>query len=60
MNKDQKEGQVENIKGRVKQAVGSVTGDKDKEADGASERTGGAIKKAFGDLKHDIAKKIDK
>lgn len=60
MNKDQKSGSVENLKGRVKQAVGIVTGDKEKESTGASERAGGALKKAVGDLKHDLAKKIDK
>ena len=37
-----------------------VTGDKDKESEGASERASGAVKKAVGDLKHDLAKKLDK
>lgn len=60
MNKDQKDGQSANIKGRVKQAVGIITGDKDKESEGASERAGGAVKKAVGDLKHGIAKKLEK
>jgi len=60
MNRDQKEGRVENIKGRAKQAVGIVTGDKDKESQGASERAGGAVKKAVGDLKHGLAKKLDR
>jgi uncharacterized protein YjbJ (UPF0337 family) len=59
MNKDQKNGAVENIKGRVKQAAAIITGNKDKEAEGASERAGGAVKKAVGDLKHGIAKKLD-
>jgi uncharacterized protein YjbJ (UPF0337 family) len=60
MNKDQKDGTAENIKGRVKQAAGIVTGNRDRESHGASERAGGAVKKAVGDLKHDIAKKLDK
>lgn len=60
MNRDQKEGRVENVKGRVKQAAGIITGNKDKESEGASERAGGAVKKALGDLKHGIAKKLDK
>jgi uncharacterized protein YjbJ (UPF0337 family) len=59
MNKDQKNGAVENIKGRVKQAVGIVSGNKEKESEGASERAGGAVKKAVGDLKHGLAKRID-
>ncbi len=60
MNKDQKDGAAENIKGRVKQAAGIVTGNKDQESQGASERASGAVKKAVGDLKHGIAKKLDK
>ena len=42
-----------------KQAVGIVTGDKKQESDGASERLKGAGKKAFGDVKHGIAKKLE-
>lgn len=60
MNQDQKEGHIDNIKGRVKEAAGIITGDKAKEAEGASQRAGGAVKKAVGDLKHGIAKKLDK
>ena len=60
MNKDQKEGLAQNIKGRVKEATGVLTGDKDKESDGATERAKGAVKKAVGDVKHGIAKKLDK
>jgi uncharacterized protein YjbJ (UPF0337 family) len=59
MNKDQKNGAVENIKGRVKQAAAIITGNKDKETEGASERASGALKKAVGDLKHGVAKKLD-
>lgn len=60
MNKDQKDGAAQNIKGRVKQAAGIVTGNKDQESQGASERASGAVKKAVGDLKHGVAKKLDK
>jgi uncharacterized protein YjbJ (UPF0337 family) len=59
MNKDQRTGREQDVKGRVKQAVGIVTGNKDKEADGAAERAVGAAKKAVGDLKHKVAKKIE-
>jgi uncharacterized protein YjbJ (UPF0337 family) len=60
MNKDQKDGAAENLKGRVKQAAGIVTGNKDRESQGATERASGAVKKAVGDLKHGLAKKLDK
>jgi len=59
MNKDRTSGAAQNIKGRVKEAAGILTGNKDKESEGASERTAGAVRKTVGDLKHKIAKKID-
>ena len=57
MNKDQKEGTEENVKGRAKEAVGAASGDAKKEAEGAAERVAGAVKKAVGDLKHKFSKK---
>ncbi len=60
MNKDQRDGAIENLKGRAKQAVGIVTGDNKAESQGAVERAGGAMKKAVGDLKRGIAKRLDK
>jgi uncharacterized protein YjbJ (UPF0337 family) len=59
MNRDQKEGRFESLKGRIKQAAGSLTGDKAKEGEGASERATGAVKKAFGDLKERLTKKLE-
>ena len=59
MNKDQREGTVQNIKGRAKQAAGVVTGNKNAEAEGAADRAKGAVRKAFGDVKRGIAKKTD-
>jgi uncharacterized protein YjbJ (UPF0337 family) len=60
MNKDQTSGTAQNIKGRVEQAAGVLTGNKDRESEGASERAVGAVRKAVGDLKHKVAKKIDR
>jgi uncharacterized protein YjbJ (UPF0337 family) len=60
MNKDQKEGLGQNIKGRVREATGVLTGDRDKESEGAVERAKGAVKKTVGDVKHNVAKKLDK
>ena len=59
MNKDQRRGAVQHIKGRVKQAAGVLTGDKDAESEGAADRAQGAVRKAFGDAKHGVAKKLD-
>lgn len=48
MNRDQREGRFENLKGRFKQAVGVATGDKAQEAEGATERAKGSLKEATG------------
>lgn len=37
MNKDQIKGKAENLKGRAKEAVGAVTGDKATQVEGAIE-----------------------
>jgi uncharacterized protein YjbJ (UPF0337 family) len=60
MNKDQSKGTVDNIKGRVKEAAGALTGDKKTQAEGLAERVKGAAQKKVGDLKHDAARTIEK
>ena len=60
MNKDQKDGSAQNIKGRVKEAGGALTGDKKTQAEGLAERMAGAAKKAVGDIKHEVSKKLDR
>jgi uncharacterized protein YjbJ (UPF0337 family) len=59
MNKEQREGRLDNLRGRLKQGWGSASGDKAKEAEGATERASGSLKKAFGDLKQRLAKKLE-
>jgi uncharacterized protein YjbJ (UPF0337 family) len=59
MNKDQKDGAIDNAKGRVKEAAGTLIGNKNLESEGAADRAAGAVKKAVGDVKHEIAKKIE-
>ena len=57
MEKDLKEeiaGKWENIKGRVKEAVGVVKGDKRAEAEGAAERVAGAGKEKAAEVKRDL------
>jgi uncharacterized protein YjbJ (UPF0337 family) len=60
MNKDQKDGAIENAKGRAKEAAGTLIGNKNLESEGAADRAAGAVKKAVGDVKHEIAKKIER
>ena len=59
MNKAQMKGRAENVKGRAKQAVGFVTGDRGTQLDGTIDRAKGAVRKKVGDIKHRIARKHD-
>ena len=60
MNRDQRDGAVTNAKGRAKQAAGALTGNQELESEGAADRFAGAVKKAVGDVKHKVAKKLDR
>ena len=48
MNKDELKGKAENLKGRVKQAVGALTGDKSTEGGGLFDRVRGAVREKLG------------
>ncbi len=56
MNKDQMMGKLDNLKGRVKEALGVASGDKRTEAEGFGERVKGAVQKTVGDIKHAISR----
>ena len=49
---DRTEGALDKAKGRVKEAAGAVTGDKDKKAEGRSDQTKGTLKEKKGKLKN--------
>lgn len=48
MNKDELKGKAENLMGRAKQAIGTLTGDKHKEGEGLLERLRGAVREKAG------------
>jgi uncharacterized protein YjbJ (UPF0337 family) len=54
MNKDQIKGRTNTATGKIKEAVGKATDDKDLEAKGKAEKAGGKIRSTFGDVKSDI------
>jgi uncharacterized protein YjbJ (UPF0337 family) len=60
MNDDELKGKMDNAKGRVKQAVGAVTGNKKTEAEGMGERVKGAVREKVGEVKGDINREVDK
>jgi uncharacterized protein YjbJ (UPF0337 family) len=49
-------GTGEMIKGRVKDVVGSATGDRAMEAEGKLEELGGRIRRKTGEVQRDVAK----
>ncbi len=56
MNKDQVEGKLKDVSGRVERQVGEWTGDEEKQGHGAMKQVEGKVQKAWGDLK-DAGKK---
>jgi len=54
MDKDRIAGVAHQIKGRVKEAVGKVTGDAKTRAEGAAEKTAGRVQNAVGGAKDAI------
>jgi uncharacterized protein YjbJ (UPF0337 family) len=59
MNKDQVKGRANEVKGKVKQAVGSLSGDKELAKTGKDQNARGKVQSGYGDLKEDV-KKIGK
>ena len=60
MNRDQKKGAQQNVKGRVKEAAGVLSGSKKLEGEGLVDRVAGAAKYLVGAAKHGVAKKLDR
>ena len=58
MNKDEIQGQAENIKGRVKEAAGTLTGNERLESEGASDRAEGALRKEAGEARRKIGEAV--
>lgn len=56
MNKDEIKGKLDNLKGRVKEALGAASGDKRTQAEGFAERVKGAVQKKYGEAKEAIAR----
>ena len=56
MNKDRVEGSAKQVKGEIKQSVGSLVGDAKLVADGKADKAAGVLQNAVGSAK-DILKK---
>jgi len=54
MNKNEVRGKARQLKGRVKEAAGVVTGNRHLENEGAAERTGGEIEAELGKARRKV------
>lgn len=59
MNRDEFEGKKENLKGRIKEAAGTLSGDKDLENEGANERAGGALQEGLGQARRKVGEALE-
>ena len=59
-NKNERDGKVDQAKGRVKQVVGDLTGDEKMKAEGQMDEAGGKVEEAVGKLQRKTAAAIEK
>ena len=57
MNKDELKGKAERLKGRLKEASGVITGNKEKRAEGMGEQITGTAREKLGKLEDALAPK---
>ena len=57
-NKDERDGKADQAKGRVKQAVGDLTGNKDLKSEGKVDEAKGKVQAAVGDVHHKVGDAI--
>ncbi|MCA1778324.1 MAG: CsbD family protein [Xanthomonadaceae bacterium] len=56
MNKNQVEGRTDQVKGKLKEAAGKVTGNESLENKGKRQNLGGKAEVAYGNAKRDVKK----
>lgn len=58
-NKDEVEGKVENVGGKIKEGIGNLTGNRSLEAEGEAEQVEGQSQETWGKLKRGVGDTID-
>jgi uncharacterized protein YjbJ (UPF0337 family) len=65
MNKDELNGKVDRLKGKIKEEVGDATNDQDLHDEGVADQAAGRVEEGFGkarrkvgDALHDVAHKV--
>lgn len=59
-NKNERDGKIDQAKGRAKQAVGDLTGNKDLKAEGQVDEAGGKVEEAAGQIQRKTVAAVDK
>ena len=59
MNRDEREGKSENLKGRVKEATGALTGNEDLQDEGAEQRERGELQQDVGKLRRKAGEALE-
>jgi uncharacterized protein YjbJ (UPF0337 family) len=58
-NRDELEGKFDQAKGATKETVGRAVDDRDLEAEGDAERTGGKVQEGFGKARRKVGEAIE-
>jgi uncharacterized protein YjbJ (UPF0337 family) len=58
-NRDEMEGKFDQAKGATKEIVGRAINDRDLEAEGNADRTGGKVQEGFGTAKRKVGETIE-
>ena len=58
-NKDERDGKIDRAKGRVKEAVGDLTGNRDLAAEGRADQTAGEVHEAVGHMRRKVGDAIE-
>jgi len=59
MNKQETRGKVKKLKGRAKEAIGIITGNKTLEREGSRQKTEGAVQESLGKARQKVGKFVD-
>lgn len=60
VDEDRKAGTADKVKGSIKEGVGKLTGDEDKEAEGKAQKNKGKVQDKVGQTKDKMRDKLDK
>jgi uncharacterized protein YjbJ (UPF0337 family) len=58
-NRDEVEGKMENVKGKVKEGVGNLTGDRQMEAEGDADQAEGKAQESWGKVKRGVGDAVE-